>query len=125
MAGVTGTPTFAAPEQLLGEPQGPAVDCYAIAALIVFVLTGAPPFGEGDAKSILARQLSRDIDLRDFPPELCEWLERGLAPTPEQRFIDATEMRRAFRRVIASIRRNALPWWRRWLEGGDEGWLER
>jgi serine/threonine-protein kinase len=114
-AGATGTPDFAAPEQLLGEEQGPQADCFAIAALVYYVLTGAPPFGAGDAKAILARQLSRDVDLRVFPPELAAWLDRGLSPQPETRFADAAEMRDAFRAAVERIRRNAVPWWRRWL----------
>ncbi|HJU65938.1 MAG TPA: serine/threonine-protein kinase, partial [Gemmatimonadaceae bacterium] len=68
--GTTGTPEFAAPEQLLGEPQGPAVDCFEAAAIVAFVLTGRAPFGEGDAKAILARQLASDFDTSEFPGEI-------------------------------------------------------
>jgi serine/threonine-protein kinase len=117
-SGATGTPDFAAPEQFLGEPQGPQADTFAVAALTYFVLTGVPPFGSGDAKTILARQLSRDIDLTPFPPQLAQWLRRGLAPVPEERFADASEMREAFRRAVAQVRRSATPWWRRWLARG-------
>ena len=59
----TGTPEFAAPEQLLGEPQGPAVDCFEIAAITAFLLTGKPPFGTGDGRVILSRMLRMDVDL--------------------------------------------------------------
>jgi serine/threonine-protein kinase len=118
-AGASGTPDFAAPEQLLGEPQGPQVDTFAVAALVYYVLTGRPPFGTGDAQTILARQLSRDADLTPFPPELAQWLARGLAPTPEERFADAAEMRAALRQAVAQLRRHAAPWWRRWLMRGD------
>ena len=113
--GATGTPDFAATEQLLGEPQGPQVDCFAIAALVYYVLTGEPPFGTGDAKTILARQLSRDVDLRPFPRDLAAWLAHGLAPTPEERYADAAEMREAFRTAVERIRMQAAPWWRRLL----------
>ena len=112
-ATATGTPSFAAPEQLLGEPQGPAADCFGLAAIVHFVLTGAPPFGSGDAKVILARQLSGELDLERFPPELADWLRRGLAADPDDRFADAAEMQAAWRRSAQGERRN--PWWRQWL----------
>jgi serine/threonine-protein kinase len=112
-AGTTGTPSFAPPEQLLGEPQGPAADCFGLAAIVHFVLTGAPPFGSGDAKVILARQLSAEVDLDRFPPEIADWLRRGLAADPDDRFPDAAEMQSAWRRSALGERRN--PWWRGWL----------
>jgi Serine/threonine protein kinase len=34
VTGTTGTPAFAAPEQLLGEPQGASVDYFALAAIV-------------------------------------------------------------------------------------------
>jgi serine/threonine-protein kinase len=95
-AGASGTPAFAAPEQLLGEPQGPATDCYAIAAVVYFLLTGHPPFGGANAQVVLARQLSGNLDLSQFDPELAGWLKRGLNAVPEERFSDADEMREAW-----------------------------
>ncbi|WP_337171133.1 serine/threonine-protein kinase [Gemmatimonas aurantiaca] len=125
--GTSGTPSFAAPEQLLGEAQGPATDCYALASIVYFVLTGRPPFGDGPAATVLARQLSDGMSdqLREegFPDELAAWLARGLAQRVEDRFEDAEEMRAAWRQVVRSIRRaeDQRPWWRRLLEGiGDD-----
>lgn len=125
--GTSGTPSFAAPEQLLGEAQGPATDCYALASIVYFVLTGRAPFGDGPAATVLARQLSDGMSdqLREegFPDELGAWLARGLAQRVEDRFEDAEEMRAAWRQVVRSIRRaeDQRPWWRRLLEGiGDD-----
>jgi serine/threonine protein kinase len=119
LSGTTGTPEFSAPEQLLGEPQGPGVDCFALAAITVFVLTGEVPFGAGDGRTILARELSGAVDLSRYPPPIASWLRRGLSPSPEHRFADAAEMRDAWRRAVdETIREHAkLPWWRRWLTG--------
>src|ERR1051325_5410177 len=47
-AGTSGTPAFAPPEQLLGETQEGAADCFSVAAIVAFVLSGAAPFGERD-----------------------------------------------------------------------------
>ncbi|HUF25365.1 MAG TPA: serine/threonine-protein kinase [Gemmatimonadaceae bacterium] len=120
--GSTGTPAFAAPEQLLGEPQGPNVDCFSLAGIVVFALSGALPFGGGDAKVILARELTGNIDLSPYPEEIADWLRHGLAAAPEKRFADAIEMQQAWREAMdtAFRRDHLLPWWRRWLGGEQE-----
>ena len=114
VAGTTGTPAFAAPEQLLGEPQGPAADYFALAAIVYFVMTGDAPFGDGDAKEILARQLGERADLGAFPTVICNWFKKAFAPNPEDRFADGTEMQRAWK--VASdkvLARRRGSWWRR------------
>jgi eukaryotic-like serine/threonine-protein kinase len=115
MSGTTGTPEFAAPEQLLGEPQGTQVDCFEIAAITYFLLAGKPPFGSGDGRAILARELSGDVDLDGIAPDVAEWLRRGLAARPEDRFADATAMRDAWREAAenAANAEEHAPWWRR------------
>ncbi|HJU88767.1 MAG TPA: serine/threonine-protein kinase [Gemmatimonadaceae bacterium] len=121
--GTTGTPEFSAPEQLLGEPQGPTVDIFAVAAIVAYVLTGTPPFGTGDAQAILARQLSGRIDLESFPPDIAEWLRKGLDAMPENRTEDAREMQKAWREAVEETleREGRRHWWRRWLhpESGE------
>jgi serine/threonine protein kinase len=42
--GFEGTPQFAAPEQLRGEPLDVRADIYAVGATLYFLLTGRPPF---------------------------------------------------------------------------------
>ena len=117
LGGTTGTPEFAAPEQLLGEPQGPAVDCFEIAAITAYALSGEPPFGSGDGRAILARELSGDVDLTHLPESIAEWLRRGLAPAPENRFADAATMQLAWREAVEAVLDvgGRTPWWRRWL----------
>ncbi|MGE5729153.1 MAG: protein kinase domain-containing protein [Gemmatimonas sp.] len=114
-SGTTGTPEFAAPEQLLGEPQGAQVDLFEIAAITYFLLAGKPPFGTGDGRAILARELAGDVDLDGIAPDVAEWLRRGLAARPEDRFADANEMRDAWREAAenAANAEEHAPWWRR------------
>ena len=110
----TGTPAFTAPEQLLGEPHGPLVDCFAVAAIVAFALSGSPPFGEGDAARIVARQLAGHPDLSAFSPPIAEWLLRGLATREVDRFADAVEMKQAWRAAVRSARRREkAAWWKR------------
>jgi serine/threonine-protein kinase len=112
--GTTGTPAFAAPEQLLGEPQGPEADYFALAAIVYFVMTGEAPFGDGDAKQILARQLVESADLDPFPTVICNWFRTAFAPKPDDRFVDGPEMRRAWKAASEKVlARQRGSWWRR------------
>jgi serine/threonine-protein kinase len=104
-AGASGTPAFAAPEQLLGEPQGPAVDVYSAAAIVYFALTGRAPYPGADAPVILAQQLQNKLDLREFRAELAEWLGKGLATNVEDRFSDAIAAQNAWRHVVRHVSR--------------------
>jgi serine/threonine protein kinase len=99
----SGTPAFAAPEQLLGELQGPAVDCYALAAIVAYALTATLPYGEGPHRAVLARQLTAAPDLRGLDGPLAAWLEQGLAADAATRFADVAAMRQAWRVVVADL----------------------
>jgi serine/threonine-protein kinase len=114
VAGTTGTPAFAAPEQLLGEPQGPAADYFALAAIVYFTMTGDTPFGDGDAQSILARQLSEKADLAPFPTVLGNWFRTAFAAKAEDRFADGLAMKGAWEAATEKVlARRRGPWWRR------------
>ena len=108
-AGSSGTPAFAPPEQLLGEPQGPAADCYALAAIVFFTLAGRPPFGDVDGPTVLARQLEGRLDLEGFDAPVAVWLRRGLATDADKRFSDATEIQHAWRGVRDAVARASTP----------------
>jgi serine/threonine-protein kinase len=117
--GASGTPQFAAPEQLLGEPQGPAVDCFAVAAIVYFVLSGRVPFNGTDARQILAQQLAGEVDVSFAPEPIAAWLRRGLSPDLAVRFDDADAMRLAWRTAVdaAARRERSRRWWRELLGG--------
>jgi eukaryotic-like serine/threonine-protein kinase len=123
VTGASGTPAFASPEQLLGEQQDAAADCFSIAAIVTFAMSGAPPFGERDSATILARQMRGDVDLSNYQPEIAEWLRRGLSASPEERFQDAAAMQLAWREVVQTVleRERQVPWWRRWFGGDGAG----
>ncbi len=119
--GASGTPAFSPPEQLLGEPQDAAADCFSLAAIVAFVLTGVPPFGDYDSKIILARELSGELDVSAFAPEIGEWLQRGLSPNPEDRYEDAAQMQEVWRVAAGAVleRERRVPWWKR-IFGSEE-----
>ena len=123
VAGASGTPAFAAPEQLLGEPQDASADCFSLAAILYFTLTGAPPFGEANPTAILGRMLAAQFDPGNLDSELVEWLRRALSPNPADRFADASEMQRAWRQVARHVydREHDVPWWRRFFAPEDRG----
>jgi len=104
-AGASGTPAFAAPEQLLGEPQGPATDLFAVAAIVYYALTARPPFAGDEAPAVLAQQLSEQVDLTGFGPDLARWLQQGLFADASARFSDAFSMQMAWRHVVRHVSR--------------------
>jgi serine/threonine protein kinase len=122
--GASGTPAFSPPEQLLGEPQEATADCFSLAAIVAFVLTGKAPFGEADSKTILARELTGRVDLSAYAPEIAAWLQRALTPNPEARFSDAAAMQAGWRESAGAVleRERRVPWWRRIFGDSGESW---
>jgi serine/threonine-protein kinase len=122
-AGASGTPAFASPEQLLGEQQDAAADCFSMAAIVAYVMSGAPPFGEQDSRAILAREMRGDVDLSSYPTEIADWLRRGLSAAPSDRFEEAAVMQIAWREAVQMVfeRERQIPWWRRWFGGDGAG----
>ena len=53
--GFEGTPQFAPPEQLRGEPLDVRADIYAVGATLYYLLTGQPPFDAPDLRELFAR----------------------------------------------------------------------
>src|SRR5216110_269073 len=112
----SGTPQFAAPEQLLGERVDQRADLYSLAATAYFALLGRPPFDGRTPEAILARQTTDDLppltdDRRDVPRELEEVLRRALASDPRARFQSATAFREAVRRSRGLLRRLRAVLW--------------
>ena len=56
MAGTfQGTPQFAPPEQMRGEPLDVRADIYAVGATLYYLLTGQPPFDDNDLMALVTR----------------------------------------------------------------------
>ncbi|SHN47682.1 PQQ-binding-like beta-propeller repeat protein [Cryptosporangium aurantiacum] len=57
---IIGTPGYLAPEQITGADTGPAVDVFALGALLVYTLTGVGPFGGGNSHELLLRTVTEE-----------------------------------------------------------------
>ena len=104
----SGTPQFAAPEQLLGERVDPRTDLYSLGAVAYFALLGRPPFDGISPEAILAQQttdkLPRLTEQRpDVPRELEEVLRGAVASAPDDRYPTAHAFRDALERVTGGL----------------------
>ena len=89
-AGFEGTPQFAAPEQLRGEPLDVRADIYAVGATLYYLLTGRPPLEAPDLRELVSKVASRKpqsprLLRRDIPRGLAAVVLRCLAKAPDGR----------------------------------------
>ena len=77
MAGTfQGTPQFASPEQLRGEPLDVRADIYAVGATLYYLLTGRPPFDDADLMALVTRIAT---EAPRSPRAPAPWVPRDLA----------------------------------------------
>ncbi|WP_439649146.1 protein kinase domain-containing protein [Herbidospora mongoliensis] len=83
-----GTPAFMAPEEIADDRHtGPAADVFAFGSVLVYALTGRPPFGEGPTEqAVLRRVVEQPPDLSGITDtRLRDLIERCLAKNPDDR----------------------------------------
>ena len=88
--GFEGTPQFAAPEQLRGEPLDLRADIYAVGATLYYLVTGRPPLDAPDFRELVSKVAaemppSPRALRRDIPRGLAAVVLRCLAKTPAGR----------------------------------------
>ncbi|MEV0996464.1 serine/threonine-protein kinase [Nonomuraea sp. NPDC050202] len=84
-SGVVGTPAYMAPEQLAGQPVGPAADVFAWASVMVWAGTGTPPFGQDTLPAIINRILHNEPQLGELAQPLRSVVYECLAKDPHRR----------------------------------------
>jgi hypothetical protein len=89
-SGFEGTPQFAAPEQLRGEPLDVRADIYAVGATLYYLLTGRPPFDAPDIRELVSivsseKPTSPRVLRRDVPRGIAAVVLHCLAKAPAGR----------------------------------------
>ena len=95
-----GTPEFAAPEQILGEPTDVRADIYSVGATFYFLLTGHAPFQAPDLDRLLETIRTAPIRLPSelesgIHPKLSALLRRCLSKAPSDRPASYAEIKQA------------------------------
>ena len=93
---ILGTVEYMAPEQILGEELGPAVDLYAVGAVLYELLVGRLPFSGDSPATLVYHQLNEDPQPPSFhnpavPTSLDRLVLQLLEKLPEDRFASADE----------------------------------
>ncbi|MEB3369313.1 serine/threonine-protein kinase [Saccharopolyspora mangrovi] len=98
-----GSPTYAAPEHLRGEPVDGRTDQYALACMLFACLTGRPPFG-GSVQEVIQGHLGVEPptpgSLVLLPPPIDEVLRRGMAKRADQRYASCQALIAAARTAL-------------------------
>ncbi len=82
---IFGTPGYLSPEHAGGKPVGPPADVFALGCVMTYAATGAGPWGEGDAATVLYRVVHAEPMLDQVPAPLRELVARCLAKDPAAR----------------------------------------
>ncbi|MDN3356194.1 serine/threonine-protein kinase [Actinomadura sp. DC4] len=80
-----GTPTYMAPEQILGRPVTSRTDVFALGQLTMYAATGRTAFGEGHQDALFYRIINESPELGGCPDALRDLLERCLAKQDGER----------------------------------------
>jgi serine/threonine-protein kinase len=107
-----GSPTYAAPEHLRGEPVDGRTDEYALTCVLFACLTGRPPF-QGQVPDVIAGHLTREVpsvtSLVLLPAAVDVVIRKGMAKEPAGRYPDCRSLMAAARSAMASVARPGTP----------------
>src|SRR5262245_13324795 len=111
-SGFEGTPQFAPPEQLRGEPLDVRADIYAVGATLYYLLTGRAPFDAPDLRDLFTRVTNEPAVSprrlrRDIPAPLAAVVLQCLAKTQDLRPASYAELATLLRPFSTSTDRPA------------------
>ncbi|MGW0518134.1 protein kinase domain-containing protein [Crossiella sp. NPDC003009] len=107
-----GSPTYAAPEHLRGEPVDPRTDAYSLACVLFACLTGRPPY-QGKVPEVIQGHLATEppavTSLVVLPPAIDAVVRRGMSKDPAKRFANCRELISAARSALAAVAQQGTP----------------
>jgi serine/threonine-protein kinase len=108
---VVGTALYIAPEQVSGQPVGPATDLYALGAVAYQCLAGRPPFLGDNPVTVAMHHLSDDPPPlpADVPPLVRDLVTTAIAKDPADRFPTAAAMADAADAIAADATAASVP----------------
>jgi len=110
----SGTPQFAAPEQLAGGQVDFRTDLFSLGAVGLFLLLGRPPFEERSPENLWKGETGLTVpdvlaERDDVPAELADTLRRACAFEPSDRFPNAAALREAIEAAGFATGERRLP----------------
>src|SRR5262245_50416695 len=126
---VPGSPHYASPEQIAGQPIDAASDLYSLGVVGFFALTGRLPFDAPTTREVVAMHLnSRPPSITSIaptvPPKLAQLVERCLAKRANGRPASAAAFAEALEQTIEPRREIPAPL-RVWLTRTNQGGIAR
>jgi serine/threonine-protein kinase len=108
---IRGTPFYMAPEQIMGEAVSGLTDQYALGCTIFHMVTGRPPFVEGD---VLYHHIHTEPSSpRDWNPKIPVWLDaiilRMMRKAPANRFPTLDVVQQEIERCLADSKKTGKP----------------
>jgi serine/threonine-protein kinase len=106
------SPGWAAPEQLRARPVGPSADVYAMALVVVFMLTGKKVFPDKDAMETVQRRMEGDqfveyaLTNLDVPRPTAQVLLRAMRSNAAERIPTVSEFLALFREAVRGVDRS-------------------
>ena len=118
---ILGTPGFASPEQLRGDPLDIRSDIYSVGATLFYLMSGRAPFEDRSTTGLIEKVAtapppSLTTVRPDAPRRLAQVIQRCLAKTPADRFANYAELRSALE-PFSSARVTPAPLIRRTVAG--------
>lgn len=107
--GFVGTPQYASPEQLKGEPLGAASDVFSFGVLAFEAVTGKRPFRSERAHDLAHEILSADPKWPAVPRDLRTVIDRCLEKRPARRYSDARDVEAELARLLNFEQVRAAP----------------